>query len=395
VLGSLLLFVALDVAAQQLAVPRWARSAEVSREGVIVRARPSTQAARRGTVRVGTRVPLLGRISGQGCPGGDWLQIGPHAFVCETLARYSPYPPGGEDANTLPPGQLTPRVHAFVRTDGAWAYSRPEDYFRDDYVETLGRGFGLAIVERRRVHAVDFARSLGGLWIPSRDLGFASPSDFAGVEIDEARPLASVAWVLRGNAALRDAPGGQVVERGSRHQLLRVAETRGDWLRLEDGRWIASRDVNRPSEATPPREVADGERWLDVELRSQTLVAYVGARPVYATAVSTGRGNATRRGLFRIWVKLAESDMDDLEREDVSENYAIQAVPWVQYFDGSIGLHAAFWHDAFGVPRSHGCVNLSPRDARWAFDFTRPALPAGWDAILPTDASPGTVVRVR
>ena len=117
---------------------------------------------------------------------------------------------------------------------------------------------------------------------------------------------------------------------------------------------------------------------------------------MYATLVSTGLGeHATPAGTFRIWVKLAEDDMDDLEREDVVENYAIQAVPWVQYFDGSIALHAAFWHEAFGRPRSHGCVNLAARDARWVFEFTGPALPPGWDAILPTDRAPGSVVRVR
>lgn len=387
--------VALHAAAQQLPVPAWARSVEVTAAGAIVRARPSIEATRRGTVRVGTRLPLFGRVPGRGCPGGQWFHLGPEAFLCETLARYSGEGAGGPDAAELPEGALTPRTHAFVRSDGLWAYARPEDYFRDDYTETLGRGFGLAIVERQRVRGVDFARTLAGLWVPTRELGFANPSDFVGVELEGVRPLASLAWVLRANAPLRDAPSGRVVERASRHQRLRVVETRGEWLGLDDGRWIARRDVNRPSEAPPPSQVGEGERWIDVELRSQTLVAYVGTRPVYATLVSTGRGSSTRRGVFRVWVKLAESDMDDLEREDVSENYAIQAVPWVQYFDGSIGLHAAFWHDGFGAPRSHGCVNLAPRDARWVFGFTQPALPPGWDAILPTEREPGTLVRVR
>jgi lipoprotein-anchoring transpeptidase ErfK/SrfK len=112
--------------------------------------------------------------------------------------------------------------------------------------------------------------------------------------------------------------------------------------------------------------------------------------------ISSGRPNhATPAGIFRIWVKLAEDTMDDLERTDQESNYAIEGVPWVQYFSEGIGLHAAFWHDQFGAQRSHGCVNLSPRDARRLFEFTSPALPAGWDAILTTSAQPGTIVRVR
>jgi hypothetical protein len=70
-------------------------------------------------------------------------------------------------------------------------------------------------------------------------------------------------------------------------------------------------------------------------------------------------------------------------------------VPWVQYFSEGVALHAAFWHDEFGRARSHGCVNLSPRDAQRIFALTEPALPPGWDAILPTASAPGTVVRVR
>lgn len=386
-----------DVSAQQLPVPRWVRSVEVTRPGATIRARPTTESARRGTVRIGTRLPLLARVLGEGCPGGEWISIGPEAFICETLGRYSNLPPGGDEVPLVPEGALTPRTHAFVRTDGTWAYARPADYFRDQYVESLGRGFGLAIVERQDIGGVEMARTLSGLWIPAGELRFANPSDFAGVEIDESRPLASIAWVVRENAALRERPsGGRVVERASYHQLLRIAEARGDSLRLEDGRWIARRDVVRPSAAAPPSDLTASERWIDVDTRSQTLVAYVGERPVYATAVSTGRADhATPEGTFRIWVKLAEDDMDDLERDDVVENYAIQAVPWVQYFEGSIALHAAFWHDSFGRARSHGCVNLSPRDARYLFRFTQPALPLGWDAILPTDRTPGTIVRVR
>jgi lipoprotein-anchoring transpeptidase ErfK/SrfK len=135
-----------------------------------------------------------------------------------------------------------------------------------------------------------------------------------------------------------------------------------------------------------------------VSIAEQVLVAYEGTRAVFATLVSTGadrRGSQTPTGAFRIWAKLATSDMDDLERTDVESNYLIEGVPWVQYFSGGIALHAAFWHDDFGHRRSHGCVNLSPRDARFLYAFTRPNVPDGFSAYIPDADERPTIVRVR
>ena len=106
-----------------------------------------------------------------------------------------------------------------------------------------------------------------------------------------------------------------------------------------------------------PQWAVNGERWIDVDLTSQTLVAYEGARPVFATLVSSGRsgpGHETPVGVHRIWVKLAEDTMDDLPQIDQESNYAIEGVPWVQYFRGSEALHATFWHARFGDRHSHG-----------------------------------------
>ncbi|MBZ0121351.1 MAG: L,D-transpeptidase family protein [Sandaracinaceae bacterium] len=389
-------FGALASAQQRLPAPRWVRSVEVVREGTNVRAGPSASAARRGTVQVGTRLPFLGRVVGDGCPGGEWMQVGAEAFVCESLVRYSPSAPFGEPVPIVPEGRLTPREHAFVATDGTWAYARPSDYFADRWVQTLGRGFGVAIVERQRIGNVELARTLDGLWLPSSELRYAQPSDFAGVELAEGEPLEGLAWVIREQAIVRSRINGPVVDRLAFHQRARVLEIARGHARIGDDRWIATRDLAQAHPSAPPAEVGEGERWIDVDLASQTLVAYAGTRPVLATLVSTGIDrSATPRGTYRIWVKLSEGTMDDLEREDVDQNYQIQAVPWVQYFSGSVGLHAAFWHDRFGLRRSHGCVNLAPRDARWLFEFTQPALPPGWDAILPTASERATIVRVR
>ena len=121
---------------------------------------------------------------------------------------------------------------------------------------------------------------------------------------------------------------------------------------------------------------------------------------MFATLVSTGKGPpkselGTHLGVHRIWVKLLASKMDNLERDDVEHHYSLEDVPWVQFFDKAIALHGVFWHDQFGRARSHGCVNLAPRDAAWLFEWAPPQLPPGWTAVIPTPREPGLRVRVR
>jgi hypothetical protein len=393
--------VAQDAAPRELVVPPGTRSLEVVASGATVRARPSVHGARRGTVRVGTHLPFTRRVRGDGCPGGEWYELGDEQYVCESLLRETSDEPSGDALPVMAPGALLPRSYAFVSTDGTWAYARPSDYFSDEYVESLGRGFGLAVVEHRSVEGVGFVRSLSGLWIPDDDVHYARGSEFSGVELADGAPL-DVAWVGRRGASVRAWDGRRVTSRvvrraGEREVVHVLEELPHGMLRIEGGA-IAARDVARPTLAAPPPEVVGDARWVDVELASQTLVVYEGARPIFATLVSTGRAgaaHATPIGTFRIWVKLAEDTMDDLQQIDQETNYAIEGVPWVQYFSRGIALHAAFWHDDFGRRHSHGCVNLAPRDAQRIFGMTEPQLPLGWDAILTTDAHPGSVVRVR
>jgi lipoprotein-anchoring transpeptidase ErfK/SrfK len=150
----------------------------------------------------------------------------------------------------------------------------------------------------------------------------------------------------------------------------------------------------------PPPGLLPGERWLDVDLGSQTLVAYEGDAPIFATLVSTGRGpdgseEATPRGAFHIWVKLLSTDMTNLEDPEASRYYAIEDVPWVMFFKDGYGLHGAFWHRSFGNERSHGCINLSPLDAQRLFRWATPRLPSGFRAARPTAHDSGTLVVVR
>jgi lipoprotein-anchoring transpeptidase ErfK/SrfK len=79
-----------------------------------------------------------------------------------------------------------------------------------------------------------------------------------------------------------------------------------------------------------------------------------------------------------------------------ASGFELRDVPWIQYFASGYALHGAYWHDVFGVPRSHGCINLAPIDARVVFRFTDPPVPEGWHGInVGSEMGEGTTVIVR
>lgn len=79
-----------------------------------------------------------------------------------------------------------------------------------------------------------------------------------------------------------------------------------------------------------------------------------------------------------------------------ASGFELRDVPWIQYFASGYALHGAYWHDVFGTPRSHGCVNLSPIDARIVFMWTDPPVPEGWHGInVGSDMGEGTLVVIH
>ena len=168
---------------------------------------------------------------------------------------------------------------------------------------------------------------------------------------------------------------------------------------VQGGKWLSDQDASRIDPAKRmPAWGKNGEKWLDINVTKQTLVAYDGIKPVFATLISSGEAGlgdpehstATKRGIFRIHTKHVSTTMAS---DEVGEEFELRDVPYVQYFEDGYALHGAYWHDRFGVPKSHGCINLAPEDARRLFFFTEPEVPVGWHArLLPLK---GTVVFVH
>lgn len=262
----------------------------------------------------------------------------------------------------------------------------------------LDRGFyiasnGVEVRARRR-----FVRTTQGRYIKQAQLESRSGHDFHGVELGGDRTL-PIAWTVRTSRPriLNETEGGTTSwtqdEEGEaieRQTLLEGWQERRNIggevmhvLETEAGaRYLRAWFVSVAEAIERPEEVAANEPWVHVDLSEQTLVLYEGDTPVYATLVSTGlEDNATPTGVFEIRRKQITDTMSNIGPDAGDERYSIEDVPWTQYFEGSFALHTAFWHTRFGLPRSHGCVNMTPYDAHHVFSRTWPQLPTGWHGV--------------
>jgi lipoprotein-anchoring transpeptidase ErfK/SrfK len=237
-----------------------------------------------------------------------------------------------------------------------------------------------------------------------------SATMFQGVALDGEQHHLPMAFVAGGGASTY-RPAGRAMSPVGRvwfHAIVQLVDeppttVAGEhYHRAVDGTFVRASQVRVVTRRDPPRDLgAPDEKWIDVNLDRQSVVAYEGARPVYVSVVSTGRRDRanpdqnyeTVQGGFRILSKHVATTMDGNSANDGP--YSIDDVPWVMYFEGSFALHGAFWHNGFGATRSHGCVNLSPPDARWLYQWTEPRVPAGWSGVYADPRHPGTRVYVH
>jgi hypothetical protein len=161
-----------------------------------------------------------------------------------------------------------------------------------------------------------------------------------------------------------------------------VDENGHNWYQLGEDAWVHQFRVSVHAPIEMPEDVST-ERWVAIDLYEQVLTAYEGEIPVFTTLVSTGLPWwATNLGLFNVTLMNPREDMTQDLPDDF---YYIQEVPWTAFFDRGIALHGTFWHDGFGYPQSHGCVNMSITDAHWLYRFIEPEF--SWTGDNPGGAS--------
>jgi lipoprotein-anchoring transpeptidase ErfK/SrfK len=144
------------------------------------------------------------------------------------------------------------------------------------------------------------------------------------------------------------------------------------------------------SEISP--DVPDTEKFIHVDLPTQMVTAFEGDKMVFSSRCSSGsKGTRTPTGDFLTYHKGPSVHMNNQD-EDTKNHYDLPGVPWCSFFTGyGNAFHGTYWHNDYGRPRSHGCVNLPSADAKWLYLWTKPHVPIGEDYIH----LPGQGTRVQ
>ncbi len=354
-------------------------------------------------------VPSADRRSEAGATPESLPAVGPEAGA--------PSPPASAAAPGLTPDAGPPEPPWWQREGKDHLHKVKLDDLRADsddiMASRLVAGFYVAVDKTFSWNGRTWYKTTKGLVAPADRFWQTAGFKFQGVELSEGGFRLPVAWPYGGRKTAptyliaegdKTAKNGPSVDTFTALQLTgREQELGGTrYLELAKGGWVKAIHVRVTRPGPPPAELKANERWVDVNVKTQTLVLFEGERPVFATLVSTGKESSVKAkdhrtplGTWRIREKHLTTTMDGDGSAAGDLPYSIEDVPYVLYYYNSYALHTAFWHHNFGVQMSHGCVNMAPLDAKRVFFGTEPPLPPGWHGAWSSAARPGSLVVVH
>jgi hypothetical protein len=310
---------------------------------------------------------------------GDCAPYGPNQYIRRLADEgirlpYEPLASRPPDANL----NYLPYLYGQVVTASAPVYGSMEDASkaRNPIYRMDGQFLYVSYEYTEVVNDMRVYMIAPGVWMNAVDVHRIGTPTFQGLEFYRT-PRNPFGWVLT-PVETRTEPGyltgsytGQWFNRQDVVQVYSIETAESlEWLEVRPGEWVEKRYVGlvRPRIMPPFEEIED--RWIEIDLYEQTVAVYDGGRLVFATMISSGiEPFWTRPGLFQITEKLETTPMSGSFEIDRSDYYYLEDVPWTMYFDEARALHGAYWHTGYGYPRSHGCVNISPGDARWLYDW--------------------------
>lgn len=139
---------------------------------------------------------------------------------------------------------------------------------------------------------------------------------------------------------------------------------------------------------------AGEEKWIEVSLVEQKVRAWEGNRQVMEFLISSGLHYQTPKGNYNIWYKTRNQKMEGGSKV-LGSYYNLPNVPSNMFFYKGYAIHGAYWHNNFGHPMSHGCVNAPLANAKEIFDWAGPVVPEGQNVIRASAENPGTRVLVH
>lgn len=357
-----------------------------------------------GVIRRGSVLPVGSAVSGPGCKDGTWYKAVPFGYVCTSLGFHVDDEPSGESYG-VPPARVEERLpyqYARVITKRAPRYYRMPSVQEEkqarramekkgptpEVVSSLMEGdYFLALGEKatRDEDGAVFYRTVRNRYVRESDLELRNPEAVRGEQLGKGGWGLPIAFVYGEDRPLLQRKGAVLSKTGTAERHARFVVT--DEFDDQGKKYVAgkggavARDhvrVARPVER--PSKVPAGIKWIHVDLGEQTLVAYEGDTPVYATVISSGKeGYEPPTGTFQVQQKYISTTMN--ATDPIDGFYEVEEVPWTLYYHGGYALHGAYWHTDFGKVRSHGCTNIPPIDARWLYYWSDPDVPPAWHAV--------------
>ncbi len=337
-----------------------------------VRDKPTATSRMLAMLRAGDVVQVLGCTPSCNAPRG-WALLEPRGALPLANLRT------GERSDVLQSeGANATYIYGTVPRPHTPVYAQPD--VKSKILHHERSSFRLAFTPNATLAERGWLRRPDGGYMQKTAIKLFTPSTFAG----EKDPVSVLAFVRR-KVALRlegaKAPpkDAAAVHWFQRYDRLPVKAVQGQKVLIQGG-WIPRSLVRIATAQERPKGVKPADRWLHVDLGEQVLTAYEGDKVVFATLISTGKpGTATKAGHFEVYGKTVHGTMHGKPWD----YYYAEEVPHVLHFDAGRAFHGAYWHDQFGIVKSHGCINLSPTDAAWLYQFVPPATPAGWHNVLP------------
>ena len=312
---------------------------------------------------------------------GNCLLYGPAQVIAEMKAAGYAYPPRELPAAT-PPSELgvmpvwiakvnlpeTERAPIYSSFDDAVAGVNPVSHIAPGTLRYV------SYVTRQDHDGKPYVQLATGGWMRAAPIAYTK---YQGVEFFE-NPSTDFGWIVgyqdtesRREPSYAATATGQSYLRGDLVQVYATTETNGvTWYQIGPDEWVSSYMANVVS-ANPDRpEGVEADRWIEINLEQQIILAYEDGRLVFAASIATGRDPFfTQPGVFQIYEKKELETMQGAFEADRSDFYYLQDVPWTMYYDQARAIHATYWPFGYGYPQSHGCVNLSPGDAQWLFHW--------------------------
>lgn len=327
-------------------------------------------------------------------PGGC-LPLGPSTYLTEMAQKGLVYPLRALPAARPDPALMkmpiayakinldaNERVPIYASLDDAMAGTNPVRYVAPGRLRYLSFAY----------RSGKYVQLVTGEWVRAAPMAYTS---YQGLLFRQT-PRNGFGWIIE-NSGTRTAPDYNAPLTGKKYvqtnvlQVYATEKVKGmDWYMVGLDEWIDYQNFRAVVVATTPPQGVTGGRWIEVNLYSQTMSVYDNNSLIFSTLIASGIDPFyTRPGLFKIYKKKETETMSGAFEADRSDYYYLEDVPWTMYYDEARALHGAYWRTRFGFPQSHGCVNISPGDAHWLFDWAKEGDPVYvWDPSGKTPVDP-------